>query len=53
MPMCEPDCNCKWCRLLDMALHPEFSSRVDTLLAEYEEMVPLKPKIACLPDGFY
>ncbi len=50
MPMCASDCNCRWCRLVEMACHPLFSERVDALLAVYNQSVPLKPRAKALPD---
>ncbi len=50
MPMCASDCNCRWCRLVEMACHPLFSERVDALLALYNQSVPLKPRAKALPD---
>ena len=35
MVMCAPDCECKWCRLQDMAEHPLFQESVEELLEEF------------------
>jgi hypothetical protein len=48
--MCTSDCNCKWCRLSEMSYHPLFKQRVDALMLEYEQNVPLKPREKALPD---
>ena len=34
--MCAPDCDCKWCMLVEMAGHPLFKEVVDSLLAEFK-----------------
>ena len=51
MPMCSPDCNCRWCHLTEMAAHAGFRDRVDALLAEYASTVPPKPRLQCPPEG--
>ena len=44
MPLCAPDCDCRWCKICTMAYHPLFKERVDALIAEHESIVPPKPK---------
>ena len=34
--MCAPDCDCKWCMLVEMAGHPLFKEVVDRLLHEFK-----------------
>ena len=36
MPMCAPDCDCKWCMLVEMACHPLFKEAIDGLLDEFK-----------------
>ena len=36
MVMCAPDCDCKWCMLVDMADHPLFKEAIDGLLDEFK-----------------
>ena len=35
MPMCAPDCDCKWCRMSEMSDHPLFKDKLDALLEEF------------------
>ena len=34
--MCSPDCDCKWCMLVEMACHPLFREVIDGLLDEFK-----------------
>ena len=34
--MCSPDCDCKWCMLVEMACHPLFHKVIDGLLDEFK-----------------
>ncbi len=44
MVMCAPNCDCRWCKICEMAYHPLFKDRVDEMITEYETIVPPKPK---------
>ena len=36
MVMCAPDCDCKWCMLTEMSMHPMFKEAIDGLLEEFK-----------------
>ena len=38
MVMCAPDCDCKWCMLVEMACHPLFNEVIDGLLDEFKPL---------------
>jgi hypothetical protein len=38
MVMCAPDCDCKWCMLVEMADHPLFKEVIDGLLDEFKPL---------------
>ncbi len=49
MPMCACDCTCRPCKISEMAYHPLFSERLDAMVAEWEKVVPPKPRRNLLP----
>ncbi len=36
--MCAPDCDCKWCVLTEMSMHPLFKDVMDELLEEFKPL---------------
>ncbi len=51
MPLCAPDCECKWCMVCKMMKHPMFQEALDEMIDEFRALEAKTPSYSDSPDA--